>query len=180
MDKWVGSLPMLIKPFQINKLLSQAQYNMIHSGTGVDFCIIPLTITSNNLRSTAMKPTLLLLLFLLFYSCKKELTIEEKLLGKWELRTSYNGWTGATTTYSSGNGNIREFTRTTYSRYSNGQIDETGTYAIVRDTIWGQLADRIIYNGFNGFPESFLSLEGNNLRFYSIIVGSGGQYERIK
>jgi len=50
----------------------------------------------------------------------------------------------------------------------------------VKDTIWGQLADRIIYNGFNGFPESFLSLEGNNLRFYSIIVGSGGQYERIK
>ncbi|HEV8269662.1 MAG TPA: hypothetical protein VGQ04_00075 [Chitinophagaceae bacterium] len=127
-----------------------------------------------------MKPILFLLLFLLFNSCRKEMTIEDKLSGKWELRTSGNGWTGATTTYSPGNGNIEEFTETTYTRYSNGQIDETGTYAIVKDTIWGQLADRIIYNGFTGYPEFFISLEGDRLSFYSKIIGSGGQYERIK
>ena len=39
MGKWVGYPLMLIKPLQINKLLSQAQY-MIHSGFGVDFYCI--------------------------------------------------------------------------------------------------------------------------------------------
>ena len=153
---------------------------MIHSGVGVDFCIILFTITSNNLRSTIMKPILFLLLFLLFYSCRKELAIEDKLSGKWELRSSVSGWTG-TSTYSPGNGNIREFTKTTYIKYSNGQIDESGTYVIVKDTIWGQLADRIIYNGIAAYPEFFISLEGDRLSFYSkIIDGGSSQYERIK
>jgi len=127
-----------------------------------------------------MKPILLLLPCLLFYGCRKELTIEDKLSGKWELRSSV-GWTGRISTYSPGNGDIREFTNTTYTRYSNGQIDETGTYAIVKDTIWGQLADRIIYNGIDGYPKLFISLEGDRLSFYDqIIDGGGSQYERIK
>lgn len=152
---------------------------MIHSGAGVDFCIILLTITSNNLRSTVMKPILLLLLFLLFYSCKKELTIEDKLSGKWELCGS-SGWTGSNY-YPPGNGNIKEFTRTTYTKYINGQVDETGTYTIIKDTIWGQPADRIIYNGVDGNPKLFISIEGNSISFYSYIIdGGGSRYERIK
>ena len=129
-----------------------------------------------------MKPTLLLLFCVLFYSCKKELTIEDKLSGKWELRSLVSGWTGRTSTYSPGNGDIREFTKTTYAEYSNGQLDESGTYAITKDTTMrGQLADRIIYNGIDRYPQLFISLEGDRLSFYpNMMDGGGSQYERIK
>jgi hypothetical protein len=127
-----------------------------------------------------MKPILLLLLFLLFYSCRKELTIEEKLSGKWELRKSVGGWPG-TITYSPANGNTVEFTKMTYARYSNGQLDESGTYSIIKDSLWGKLADRIIYNGIAGYPRSFISIENDKLSFYSdIIDGGSSRYELIK
>jgi hypothetical protein len=126
-----------------------------------------------------MKPTLSLLLLVLLLSCKKtEVTIQDRIIGKWELRKTSSGWTG-TINYSPGNGYITEFTETTYSTYNNAQLDDSGFYTIIKDTVSNK--DRIIYNGVVSQPKTFISITDNKLSFSINIIDAGGSvYERIR
>lgn len=54
------------------------------------------------------------------------------LIGTWELRSSFGGWSGLKT-YEAGNGNIIAFTADTYTRFDNG-VKKTGKYKLVEDT----------------------------------------------
>ena len=130
-----------------------------------------------------MKPTLCLLLLLSVFGCKKEEpTFQDRLAGKWELRKTIGGFTRTTTTYPSGNGNRLEFTKTTFSRIENGQVSESGTYEVIRDTAgYGKAGDRIVYNGIRSGMFEFFSLEANKLTFsVAAMDGGGSEYERIK
>jgi hypothetical protein len=128
-----------------------------------------------------MRPTLYLLLLFFLFGCKKEEpTFQDRLAGKWELRTTFGGWTG-TTSYPNGNGNRLEFTKKTFSRYENGQLSESGTYDVIRDTAWyGPVGDRIIYNGRREGMITFFTLEGDKLSFsQKAMDGGGSEYQRI-
>jgi hypothetical protein len=129
-----------------------------------------------------MKPTLCLLLLCLLFSCKKEnIPIQERLVGKWELRTTYSSWSG-TKTYQPGNGNIFEFTKTSFSSYTNGHLDASGSYTITGDTtLRGSIGDRIIYNGMANSVPIFIKISDKKLSFsVEAVDGSGSEYERIK
>jgi hypothetical protein len=128
-----------------------------------------------------MKPTLCLLLFCFLFSCRKEaLSTKDFIVGKWELRKTFGGWTG-TTTYQAGNGNILEFTKTNFSSYSNGQLNESGSYSIVKDTTMdGSLEDRVIYYGISTGPKMFVRIDGEKLNFsLHVVDGGGSEYERV-
>jgi len=129
-----------------------------------------------------MKPLTYLLLSVLCLNCSKQnQSIGEQLLGKWELQKSVGGW-GGTINYSPGNGNVLEFTKINYVRYTNGQLSESGAYSIIKDTIWGSIEDRIIYNNdLNAYPKIFVRIANNQLSFYSNIIDAGSNiYQKIK
>ena len=128
-----------------------------------------------------MKPVLCSLLIILLFSCNKEIiTTEMKLTGSWELRKEYGGFPNNTTTYSNGNGNILKFTTKTCSRYENGQLVETRTYELIRDTSLNKTMYRIVYDGNFSYLKTLIRLQGNTISFSVYIPdGSGSQYERI-
>jgi len=79
----------------------------------------------------------LFLLFILFiaFSCKKGNVIPRAgLTGKWELRITSGGISGATTNYAAGNGNTLQFNAdSTFAQYQNFHLVNQGTYSIVKN-----------------------------------------------
>jgi len=67
-------------------------------------------------------------------SCKKQRGEDTAaLVGNWELRKNQSGMT-PTITYAPGNGNIIQFTTTTYAFYSGGRLLQSGSYKLLKDT----------------------------------------------
>ena len=96
-----------------------------------------------------------------FFSCTKE-SMENPLMGKWELRETHNtAATPATTIYEDNNGNVYEFFWPAYVQYAAGQATKSGTYTITRDTTSdGQVLDKLI---MDGEAEMFSKVEGDIL-----------------
>lgn len=84
-----------------------------------------------------MKIRLLTLLCLLIFisSCKKETVLKNSLVGDWEYRSTYGGYTelGPYKPVLKGNGNIYRFTKTELQKISKGVVYETISYTIVKE-----------------------------------------------
>ncbi|MDP4264165.1 MAG: hypothetical protein Q8941_16675 [Bacteroidota bacterium] len=124
-----------------------------------------------------MKPIYYLLLLVLI-GCKKELTLQDQIIGRWELRTRFGGF-GTTTSYPAGNGNIIEFTNTTYLRYNNGQLNESSSYTLA-DTIWHGRKGGVVHYGTSIIP-SFVIINNSILSIDVMSVDAGGdEYQKLR
>jgi hypothetical protein len=117
-----------------------------------------------------MPGTFLRLVFILssvlFFSCKKDRDQFPLITGSWELRTSYNGQ-GGVLNYPAGNDNLLQFTSTNYQRYSNGVIQQSGSYKIIKHNsqVMGGVRDRIVYDNDMDAPAIIISLSHDSLMF---------------
>lgn len=100
----------------------------------------------------------------LFLSCKKDRDQFPAISGSWELRTVYNGQGGAIN-YPPGNGNLLKFTSTTYQEYSNGTLEKSGTYQLMKynSRVMAGVRDRIVYDNDLDAPPVVISLSNDSL-----------------
>jgi hypothetical protein len=103
---------------------------------------------------------------ILFISCKKDHEQYTVISGSWELRAAYNGQ-GGVINYPAGNGNLLKFTPDTYQKYSNGAIQQSGTYKIIKHNsqVLGGTRDRIVYDNDMDSPAIIISLSHDSLMF---------------
>lgn len=124
-----------------------------------------------------------ILLPFFFISCKKESTpISSAIIGTWELRTAYNGWTG-TTNYPPGNGNYFKFTNSAFEIDTNRVIVASGTYMLVKSksNLTGKMGYRIIYNHEENSGRTFINILHDSLTISDDSYdGGGGLYIRIE
>ena len=129
-----------------------------------------------------MKNILFLVLSGIFFIACKKASVDQgsscdlSIVGIWELRQAQNGMTPLIN-YSSGNGNILQFTDSTYKRYKDGNLTITGHYIIIRDTSVttetglaispGQFIYRIIFDGDVTSHKTFFEISNNSLTFLS-------------
>ncbi len=129
-----------------------------------------------------MKNILFLVLSGIFFIGCKKVSVDEgsvnlsSIAGTWELRQAQNGMTPIIN-YSSGNGNILQFTDSTYKRYKDGNLTITGYYIIIRDNSVttetglaispGQFISRIIFDGDVTSHKTFFEISNSNLTFLS-------------
>ncbi|MHA6249671.1 hypothetical protein ACXYMU_17140 [Pontibacter sp. CAU 1760] len=109
------------------------------------------------------------------------------LIGTWELRSSFGGWSGLRT-YQAGNGNIISFTADTYTRFDNG-VRETGRYKLVEDTsiLTDQPITRIIFyegnkaaSGDDPFGSLSVHVDADTLTIaMDVYDGNSFYYQRI-
>lgn len=121
----------------------------------------------------------LIFLSIIFLSCKKENPVIKTLKGTWELSSSNSGFANIVTNYPSGNGFIIKYTSNKYQRFSKGQLVESGTYNIKKDSIriFGELGDKIIYNHQD---EIFFTVDETHLSFFMDANDGGGvTYSRV-
>ena len=127
-----------------------------------------------------------ILLGTLFIGCKKE-SVDQAIVGTWELRHFVGGYQLAGNNnpdYSPGNGNILKFSDSSYYYYSNGQLRGNGSYLLVKDTCaaTGQYMDGMIFDHHSYLDLSF-EIKNNILTLYRGIVAGDGTietYERIE
>ncbi|MES2479076.1 MAG: lipocalin family protein [Bacteroidota bacterium] len=87
------------------------------------------------------------------------------IVGTWELRSKYSGYSGNTEILPDCNGNRLVFTGNTYKRYTSGKLAREGTYRILKDTmrIKGKSeANRIILDT-DTIVRNFLNNSGTEL-----------------
>lgn len=113
--------------------------------------------------------SILTIILLGFTNCKKSNSDSISILGEWELRTTINGLTGIQTNYSSGNSSILKFDKSNFEIYSNGQLVNSGSYIIIKDTntLTHSLANRIIYNNETNSIKTFVEIDSEELTIYS-------------
>ncbi|MGN6803064.1 MAG: hypothetical protein ACTHJN_14270 [Ginsengibacter sp.] len=107
----------------------------------------------------------LILISVFFLCCRKEnTTASQSIVGTWELQTEYNGQ-GGSVNYPRGNGHVLIFTNTTYEVYSDGQLQNSGTYELTIDSSYmmGKLANRIIYDNQQNTIRNFVEVSSNTL-----------------
>lgn len=79
----------------------------------------------------------LLFAIVVFGSCKKETVVRNSLIGDWELRSVYGGYTtpapGPYKPIIKGNGSIYRFTKTELQKINKGAVYEKITYTIVKE-----------------------------------------------
>lgn len=81
-------------------------------------------------------------------SCEEsEPSIESKLAGRWELKSSMSGW-GGSEDYPSGNGKIMEFTKKTYKFINNDTLTKQGQYIIIqaKSYLTGEKENMILFD----------------------------------
>src|SRR6476620_199460 len=125
------------------------------------------------------------LLFILFTGCRKYNGCSDSddlaiLKGKWELRSRMGGMAPGGN-YQPGNGNLINFSDSTYEKWYNGQITVKGTYTISQgnNPETGTMMKKINYEG--GFEEYF-EFVNNQLVLYSGIIAADGtisKYARL-
>jgi hypothetical protein len=143
----------------------------------------------------SLKICLAVLLFV-FASCKKEQAKQtgclpiNSIVGKWELRKNYGSLPPKY--YDAGNGNIMQFTDSTYQVFANSQILSSGTYKLIPDTTAVQnvclvvaehFRQRIVFDGNLNEPKVFVNISGTKLGFlsgcFALDGGWGKDYEWI-
>lgn len=120
-------------------------------------------------------------LLLFFVSCEKDQIIENapnsiSITGTWELKQVQNGMI-PTKEYASGNGNVLQFSDSTYERYTNGTLAKSGRYNIIVDTSVqkevglvipsGKFKHRIVFDNDFTSQKTFLEVEENKLTLLS-------------
>src|SRR5450432_3099213 len=110
-------------------------------------------------------------------SCKKGNTANNinSVKGSWELVSASGSI--PVITYPAGNGNIFEFTDSTYKKYINGSLAKRGYYKIVQDGSViaevglvipaGQYTNRIIFDNDTASNKMFIEIANNKLIFIS-------------
>jgi hypothetical protein len=101
---------------------------------------------------------------------------EATLIGKWELREEQSGMI-PTRQHPEGKGDQYRFTATTYERYRNGALEQSGVYRVVVDSTAqkevglelppGEFARRIVFEDDTAAPKTFFQLNGDTLVFLS-------------
>jgi hypothetical protein len=122
-----------------------------------------------------------LIITIVFFSCKKENnSFEKKLEGTWELSSFTSGLTGKNTSVNAGNGTIYKFTAIQFQKFDNGQLIKSGTFIIKKDTIQlvNRIGNKIIFNNESG--GMFFELDESYLSFFIDAPDGGGTtYKRI-
>jgi hypothetical protein len=126
---------------------------------------------------------IIILLPLFIISCKKEKTsVSPSIIGTWELRTGYGGWSGITN-YPPGNGRYLKFYESTFEIDTNGVFVNSGTYRLVRDKFYltGEMGYRIIYNDEDNSVRTFVNVSHDSLSLsMDAYDGSGALYIRLE
>jgi len=126
---------------------------------------------------------IIILLPLCITSCKKEKTsVSSSIIGTWELRTGYGGWSGITN-YPPGNGRYLKFSESTFEIDTNRMIVNSGTYRLVRDKFYltGEMGYRIIYNHEDNSVRTFVNVSHDSLSLsMDAYDGSGALYIRVE
>nr|WP_157246868.1 hypothetical protein [Pedobacter panaciterrae] len=72
-----------------------------------------------------------------FYACEKQKSdpnVEQKLIGKWELKFSRGGFTGETKPVESGRSSVLAFkSKDTYQQIENGNVVKEGKYVLSKE-----------------------------------------------
>ena len=112
--------------------------------------------------------------------CRKD-SKSLNLIGKWELRSTLNGLTGARTDHPAGNGSFLKFSEVRYESYFNDQLIKSGSFRIVMDrsAITEEPTQRIIYDNETDAVKSFIRIDGNELTVWiDAYDGPSMVYER--
>ena len=87
-----------------------------------------------------------------FYACEKQKSdpnIEQKIIGKWELKSSSGGFAGKTIPVEEGKSSVLAFkSKSTYQQIENGSVVKEGKYVLseVKSIYSGQLETAISFN----------------------------------
>ena len=116
---------------------------------------------------------------LVMQGCKKEDTIPA-FFGKWELTSSVMGFSGKSTSYAAGNGNIIQFDGNNYTIFRDGIVAKQGTYKIVdaEQMFNKEMGKQIVFDN-NPDGREFITLKNKKLTIYHD-VSDGGSATYIK
>jgi len=126
----------------------------------------------------------LLLMATMLFSCEKNIPLPNYwgLPGKWAYSSTncncaVNSVESITNT--TNQPDILTFTPKSYQRFVGGQLQSSGTYTVVNDTVQysQQVATRIIYDGNTTAPKTFFRLSGNTLTLFSDTPITDGSIE---
>ena len=130
-----------------------------------------------------MKKSILLIIIAvcgLAVACKKN-HVAPGIVGKWELRRSFGGFSYADSTYAAGNGNIYLFNRdNTFKHFTKGVQDDQGTYQYKKGALpySGYNYDALILN--NNTPGELTTVNGTKLTLgTSVADGIQLDFEKI-
>jgi len=129
-------------------------------------------------------------------ACKKDKNNDNNnndVIGIWELSQTTGAMVPNATDYPSGNGNILEFTASTYKQYSNGQVVKSGSYTLADDNTVsqsvcllidnGRYSHRIVFDGDVNADKTFVEVKDGKLGFisgcYAVDAGHTSEYRRI-
>ena len=115
-----------------------------------------------------------------FSGCKDKETLTSSLQGSWELKSSFNGWTGEVN-HPSGNGSVLKFGQTTYEIYSGGKLLKSGVYK-VEDAISFLTklpGKKLVYDNEKDTVVTFIEIKDNILTL-SIDAYDAGSSSYIK
>ncbi len=121
---------------------------------------------------------------LLYSSCKKE-SVGSEITGTWELATVSGGFSGTTTNYAAGNGNIIELGKFgIYKTYRHDTLTYSGTYTLTKKVDCGYSERKTFFanSQYGSSFESVISVENNQLIIgpsCQIADGNGFSYRRI-
>ncbi|HTI59263.1 hypothetical protein [Mucilaginibacter sp.] len=117
-----------------------------------------------------------------FFGCKKDIPVSDSLTGTWELRKDGGGWS-AIVDHKPGNDTLMIFTGTNYSFYNKNKLVRSGAYTVKKDTsfMYGQLKNRIIFDGNTDDMRQFFDIQNNKLSFWIDAYDTPMvMYQRIK
>ena len=122
---------------------------------------------------------ILILAGLSLASCKKEAKIAPGLFGKWELRSQGGGFTGASTTYKAGNGNILQFnSESTYKKYNKGELIGQGAFHIGKVAPYGDLSTAIYFD--NSQYGDYFTINGTHITLGTVANdGTATDYQNL-
>jgi hypothetical protein len=99
------------------------------------------------------KITAILFATVSFLSCKKEnaaLQNSSSIIGKWEIRKNYGGFTGAVRIYQPGTGTTLQFNAdSTFTDYQAFKLNKQGKFRVIKNafTFGPDKSDGLYYNG---------------------------------
>jgi hypothetical protein len=107
---------------------------------------------------------LLVCISLSFITCRDKDIQPINIEGKWELESSFGGWSGLQK-YPPGNGSIIIFKKNNYEKYLQGKLVKNGTYQITRATSFmtNTIGNQIIFDGNLDTIHSFIEINDGKL-----------------
>ena len=115
-------------------------------------------------------------------SCHKtdtDLPVEQAIIGKWELRSSFCGW-GGSTNYPAGNGTTIIFSESGQYTAAGTRID-SGVYRLSTRTNGQGQMENLLYLGGNWNQEFRFSLSGNTFKLdENAFIADGCEYNYQK